>query len=156
MQIVTSEKMRMSLERDPLKCLISSGWDAIWNEGVLEAADSLMGEGYTRTVRDRQPRTLSDFKRSVLAVRHSFPDLVLEITDMVREGSEIVTRWTVSGTHTGAFLDTPATHLPVTISGVTWTVCERSRVVSEWLTWEPEDMLRVLGIISVEWEIGAS
>lgn len=42
-------------------------------------------------------------------MRQSFPDVHWKLEDMVAEGNVVAVRWTLSGTHKGAFMGMPAT-----------------------------------------------
>jgi steroid delta-isomerase-like uncharacterized protein len=148
-RIVADNTLMDSLRQDELKSRILTCWEGIWNEGLISAADDLMCVNYQRTVRDRAPLNKEEFKQTVQSVRSAFPDLCLTVESMVREGSVVVTRWNVTGTQEGVILGTPATFLPVNIAGVTWTEFEGNCVAREWLSWDAQDMLKVLGIITI-------
>jgi steroid delta-isomerase-like uncharacterized protein len=129
-----------------LKDRIRDGWHTIWNVGDLDAVDDLMAPDYVREAATLGVETREGFKATVAAVRAGFPDLYLEIDDMVCEGEKVVTRWTVRGTHRGRFLDLPPTGQAAVLRGVTISTFRNDQVVSDWLTWDPSDMARAVGV----------
>ena len=48
----------------------------------------------------------------------AFPDIHLRITELVAEGSKLVTSWTAHGTHQGELMGIPPTGKSVTVSGI--------------------------------------
>jgi len=132
-----------------LKHAIADGWDAIWNHGDLAVVDVLMAPGYLRETPNLEPQDREQFKGTVVRVRASFQDLRLEIDEMIGEGSTIATRWTVSGTHAGSFFGVPRTNQRVLLRGVTISKFSGDQVTSDWLTWDPVDMVRALGIMFI-------
>jgi steroid delta-isomerase-like uncharacterized protein len=128
---------------------IAAGWDAIWNRGEPGAVDELMAPGYVREAANLAPQDREQLKATVVAVRTSFPDFRIDIDQILAEGSTVATRWTCSGTHTQAFGGVPPTRQHVVLRGVTISTFEGGRVVSDWLTWDPLDMVRALGIVFI-------
>ena len=50
----------------------------------------------------------------------AFPDIQLELHQVVAEGEDTVGRWTVRGTHTGELGGMPPTGRKIQFSGMTW------------------------------------
>lgn len=134
---------------DHLKQRIREGWDSAWNQGDLTAVDELMTPDYVRCARDRDPLDREQFKDMIVTVRRAFPDLLLVPEDMIREDDRVVTKWRVQGTHCGIFYGAPPTNELVTIGGLTLSTFRGDQIVSDWLTWDAEDMIGFLGIISI-------
>jgi steroid delta-isomerase-like uncharacterized protein len=132
-----------------LKEMIAEGWDAIWNRGELAAVDALMAPAYVREAANMGAQDRAQLKATVVGVRASFPDLRLDIDEMVGEGTSVATRWTVSGTHAQSFIGVPPTREHVVLRGVTISRFSEGRVASDWLTWDPLDMVRALGIVFI-------
>jgi predicted ester cyclase len=132
---------------------LAAGWHAAWNEGRLEAIDELMTPDYERCCRDVAHRDIAGLKQEIVLVRTAFPDLWLSIEEAICENDRVVTKWRVTGTHDGPFGLVPPTRERVVLSGLTLSTFRGDRVATDWLTWDPQDMVRVLGIISIG-EIG--
>lgn len=48
----------------------------------------------------------------------AFPDLHFEITDMIAEGDQVLTRWVMTGTHQGEYLGAQPTGIKVRVEGM--------------------------------------
>jgi steroid delta-isomerase-like uncharacterized protein len=84
--------------------------EEIWNRGHLHRADELFLSGFVN--HDPNPGAASDlegFKAWVGMWRAAFPDLQLEVHDLIAEGYKIAARLTATGRHRGDFLGVPAT-----------------------------------------------
>jgi steroid delta-isomerase-like uncharacterized protein len=87
------------------------------------------------------PHGFADGVRRVLA---SFPAACNHIEDMVAEGDRVLTRWTMTGTHTGDGLGIPATGRAVRIPGVTIARISAARIAEHWSYRDDIAMLRQL------------
>ncbi|MEV7085674.1 flavin reductase [Streptomyces sp. NPDC093085] len=128
---------------------VRSAWRAAWDHGRFEDLDGLLSPGYVRrrgpaaTAQDRDT-----FKDSIRAVRDAFPDLRTEIEEIVEDGDRLAIRWRSTGHHTAAFLGVPATGKPVEVAGATFSRFDGAEVAEEWVTWDPRQLLEVLGVIT--------
>ena len=76
-------------------------WAAAYNEGNLEKLDQLADEQCTEDYVLHDPNVTSGpagLKRSVRAFVASWSEMHATIDDMVAEGDEVASRWTVRGT----------------------------------------------------------
>ncbi|MCA1184871.1 MULTISPECIES: ester cyclase [unclassified Saccharopolyspora] len=134
----------------PRKQRIRAAWTACWDRGDVDALDELLAPGYARTsASDGAVQDRAGFKESILTTREAFPDLTTEVEELVEEGDRVVIRWRSRGTHTETFLDVPPTGRAVEVVGVTFATFDGDRVTAEWVTWDPRQLLRALGIISI-------
>jgi predicted ester cyclase len=70
----------------------------VFNGGRLDVIDEL----YTPELAPAARRWIAPFRRS-------FPDVHMDIVDLIAEGDKVVGRFTCSATHTGTWLGQPAT-----------------------------------------------
>jgi predicted ester cyclase len=73
--------------------------EEIWNNGKLKAAGEIMAEQFAFHGPGRDLAGLEAFRQYVAAGRNAFPDLHFTIEDQIAEGDQVVTRWTLHGTH---------------------------------------------------------
>ena len=138
----------MPVREEARRARVHVAWEAVWDRGEVAALDDLLAPDYVRrshsgsTAQDRE-----EFAASVLAVRDAFPDLRTSIDDMLVDGDRVAVRWHSLGTHTGEFLGVPPTGRPVRVSGATFSRFAGERIVEEWVTWDPRQLLSALGII---------
>lgn len=77
-------------------------------------------------------RGLKDFKQSISEFYSAFPDLHFTVDDMVVEGDKVASRWTMTGTHKGEFMDIPSANKKVTTSAIQIDRIAGGRFVEAW------------------------
>lgn len=88
------------------------------------------------------------FAAGVRRILAAFPDAHNHIDDMVAEGDRVVTRWTMTGTHSGDGLGFPATGRAIRIQGITIARFVDGRVAEHWSFRDDLAMLRQLGLMT--------
>jgi steroid delta-isomerase-like uncharacterized protein len=81
------------------------------------------------------------------ALRTTFPDISLTITDLVAEGEKVVVRWLMQGTDLGGYDGHPPTGRPIHLTGITIMRLEDYVIVEEWNEVDVAGMLRQLGFV---------
>jgi steroid delta-isomerase-like uncharacterized protein len=79
--------------------------------------------------------------------RFAFPDLRVEIQDMVAEGDRVVTRLVLTGTHTQRLMGIAASGRRVRISGVRIDRLAEGHIVESWFHWDSLGMLEQIGAL---------
>jgi steroid delta-isomerase-like uncharacterized protein len=82
------------------------------------------------------------------AVLAAFPDVHYLIEDMVAEGNQVVTRWTMEATFTGEYNGIPPTHEKVTLAGVSIDRFAGDQIAETWQFYDAYGFLRQLGALS--------
>ncbi len=77
------------------------------------------------------PATIAQF---LVAWRAAFPDLAITIEDLTAAGDTVAVRWTLRGTHRGAFLGLPPTGQPLTVTGTEFYRLAGGQIVERWAT----------------------
>lgn len=90
-----------------------------------------------------------DFTSNYESYFSGFSHIDFKVIDEFRQGDKIVKYWRFKGTHTGVFLDIPATGRKVNIHGVTIVEMKNKKIVREQNFIEDPFMLK-LGIIPEE------
>lgn len=76
-----------------------------------------------------------------------FPDLQVEIEDVIAEGDRVVSRNTVKGTHRGDYLGVPATNKVITWKEIFIVRFSNGRVAETWGIVDVAAQMRQLGIL---------
>src|ERR1700679_1959494 len=93
--------------------------EEVINQGRLEQADELVAVDFVELdplPGQRQGR--EGLKEVIGMMRAAFPDIHWSADETVASGDKVVTRFTWTGTHRGAFLGVPATGKSVSVKGV--------------------------------------
>ncbi len=92
-------------------------------------------------------RGLEGYKRSISTVHQAFPDMRVEVHDMIADGDHVAARVTYSGTHQGEFLGVPATGRRVEVSGVDFVRMRDGRQAEHWGGPDMAGLLQQLGVV---------
>ena len=92
----------MSIEEN--KTIMNRMIEEVWNEGNLASADELFAPNHTSPSAPQLPPGSDGVKILVKMFREAMPDYHMQIDLMVADDSQVVGRFTQSGTHTGGDL----------------------------------------------------
>jgi steroid delta-isomerase-like uncharacterized protein len=123
-------------------------FDEIFNQGDLAVADEIVAADYVNhNPAPGETPGLAGLKGFVTGLRAGFPDVVFTIDDQIAEGDKVVTRYTITGTHTAEFAGIPATGRPVTIGVINIHCVVDGQIREGWLKWDTLDFMQQLGVI---------
>lgn len=120
------------------------------NQGNLHLIDEVVHPNYVYRSPNQTlhgPQALRDL---FTAYRAAFPDLYLEIDELLAAGDRILIRFTLSGTHQGEFMGTAATGRRMKVNGTTFSRFEAGRIIEEWELLDELTLTRQLGIAPVQ------
>jgi predicted ester cyclase len=84
--------------------------------------------------------------KPVFMLLHSaFPDLQIEIEDLIAEGDKVVGRVTARGTHQGAFMGIAPTGKPVSFNAIDVVRIAGGKIVERWSQADNLALLQQLG-----------
>jgi predicted ester cyclase len=87
------------------------------------------------------------FKSMVFGFRSAFPDLAMEVHDMFGTDDKVVTRFTIRGTHEGAFLGVAPTGRRVEFDGIAIDVMRDGQRIAGWAQLDLLGLLIQLGAV---------
>ena len=130
------------------KTLARLFWDRIWNDGDLDACDSLVDPEFILRTADGDIRGPDGLKRYVMAMRNAFPDIHFEVQEEVEEGDSVVHLWCGKGTQRGALGDIPATGRSISLTGASFFRIRGDRIVLDRPVEDRLGMLQQLGVVA--------
>jgi predicted ester cyclase len=87
------------------KALVRRIVDEAWNRGKLEVIDETFASDYQEhNPRPGQEPGIEGYKSGVLMMRAAFPDLFLDVHDVIAEDDRIALLYTLRGTHDGELM----------------------------------------------------
>lgn len=94
--------------------------DEIWNQKKFDLIAELYHPDY-RNIDPGSPMVtdLNSFPGYVESLLTSFPDLHVDIEDMIAEGDSVAKIWKLHATFKADFMGIPANNKPVSLSGIT-------------------------------------
>jgi predicted ester cyclase len=93
------------------------------------------------------PAGLEGRKMFASALLAAFPDLQVDVEDLVAEGEKLVTRYSVRGTHKGDLMGIPATGKEISITGIAIDRFENGLSVEHWEIIDQLGMMQQLGVV---------
>lgn len=120
----------------------------IWNTGDLSMADEIFAADFVNHDPTLPNVTgIENYKTWIAENRAAFPDVHIEVHDMIAEGDRAASRWTVTGTHKGEFSGIPPTEVQVTVTGMSIHHLVNGRIVEAWWCYDTLGMMQQLGVI---------
>ena len=129
---------------------ILTAWNGAWGDGDLAAFEQLLAPGYVRRSKTGS-EDYASLRKTIEAMHTAFPDSSTEILEIIEDGPKVAVHWQTTGTHTGEFMDVPATGRSITVTGASFLTFDGGKLAEEWVVWDPRELLSALGI----WHLGA-
>jgi len=94
------------------------------------------------------PAGLEGGKLAHRATRAAFPDLHYHTEDLIAEGDRVVQRFSLHGTHRGAFMGLPPTGTEIHLNGISIFRLEKGKIVEHWAVQDGLALMIQLGIFT--------
>jgi len=132
------------------KALVRRWFQEVWNQGRTATIDELLADN--AVVHGLGPEDLhgaAGFKPFYSAYRNAFPDVIINVDEMIAEGNNVAARWTGTGTHRGDGMGFPATNKHIQFHGITIVRVEHGKLVEGWNVFDQLGMLQQLGVVNL-------
>jgi steroid delta-isomerase-like uncharacterized protein len=128
------------------KALVLRIVDEAWNQGKLE----VIGEAFAPDYQEHNPRPgqelgIEGYKAGVSMMRAAFPDLTLDVHDLIAEGDRIALLYTLRGTHGGDLMGIPASGQRVSSEGMVFARFRDGKVIERWGVQDMMTLLQQIG-----------
>ena len=136
----------MSTEEN--KALAKRAWEEMFNQKKLDVIDELFASDYIyHGPQGQEFRGTETLKQLLSSYLEAFPDLHMEVEDLIVEGDKIVSRVISRGTHKGEFHGIPPTGKEVTGTIILITRIADGKFVEDWESRDDLGLLQQLGVI---------
>jgi predicted ester cyclase len=129
------------------KALFRDVIERVWHRGEIEFVD----RAYAPTFVGRVPRSgfqdLEEYKKYVRETLVGIPDIYFYIKGQYEEGQHLVSRYQITGTHTGDLLGIPASGRPIDVEGVTISRFGSGRFLESWTVWDLMGLCHEIGLV---------
>lgn len=129
------------------KAFVRRWFEEVWNQRCVATIDELLpSDGIVHGLGGdmRGPAAFKPFHSAYCA---AFPDLTIQIEDMVAEGDKVAFRFHATATHDGDDLGFKATHRRMVIDGMGIVRVVNDRLVEGWNVFDQAGMLKQLGLM---------
>jgi steroid delta-isomerase-like uncharacterized protein len=129
--------------------------DEAWNQGKLEVVDEAFAPDYEEhNPRPGQGPGIEGYKGGLLMMRAAFPDLFLDVHDMIAEGDRVAVLYTLRGTHDGEMMGIPPSGQRVSSEGMVFARFQDGKVVERWGVQDMVTLLQQIGAFAAAAAIG--
>lgn len=122
-------------------------FEEVWNQGDEAAIDRYIAadaRGNDPTFGAGREAFRTQWRRW----RAAFPDLHFAVEEVVADNDRVVTRWTLTGTHTGAeFLGVPPSGRTIRVSGMSLDHIRNGQIAAGFDAWDELGLYRQLGLL---------
>ena len=102
-------------------------------------------------LRERGPGSPKDVKEFIRDLHTGFPDVRVQVEDMIAEGDKVVVRWrTTKQTHLGSYRGVPPTRRSLKMTGVHIFRFHEGKLHETWLELDALGMAEQMGLVPVE------
>jgi steroid delta-isomerase-like uncharacterized protein len=127
------------------KTLARRSWEVVDNPDLIDeiyASDLVWHEP------DQDVHGLEEARQFVTMYKTAFPDLNVTVEDVISEGDNAVTRYTIRGTHQGEIEEFgPPTGRQMELQGITIHRIADGKIVEEWERYDNLSLMQQLGLV---------
>jgi steroid delta-isomerase-like uncharacterized protein len=121
---------------------------SVFNRGDLDEMESFIRED----VIDHNPLPgqspgLEGLKKVITMFRTAFPDIEIEVEDLVAEGDKVAVRALATGTHEGALMGYPASGQRATVNAIDIWVVKHEKLAAVWHVEELLYLMIQIGVV---------
>ena len=132
----------MSAEEN--KRLLERGFDAM-NKHDIDTFATVIDENFVH-YSFPDARGPEGFRQMIGMFFAGFPDMQVNVAEMIAEGDKVASRGTMRGTHKGEFMGIPATGKRIEIGYSDFWRFENGKAVENWVQMDTLGMLQQLGV----------
>ena len=134
----------MSTEEN--KALARRSWELVSPDN-LDLIEEIYASDLVWHEPDRDIRGYEQAKQFVSTFLEAFPDINITVEDVIGEGDQVVSRYTIRGTHQGETEEYgPPTGRQMELEGITIHRFEDGKIVEEWERYDNLSALQQLGL----------
>lgn len=116
----------------------------MYNTADVDMLDKLLAPHYVGQVNGREIVGVEAAKGVIGGFMTAFPDAHYTVHDTIASDDKVVTRWTATATHAGAFAGMEPTHKQVTMQGITIFQIAEDKITALWNMWDVFGLMQQL------------
>jgi steroid delta-isomerase-like uncharacterized protein len=138
------------------KAVVRRFLELVIDAGDMGAADAVCAEDFAwHGVGVGDLRGLATIKQAIAPFFTAFPDLRVEIHDLLADGDKVVARYVWRGTQRGEFFGVPATGRAVEVAGTSIYRVAGGKLAEEWWLEDMLGLMQQLGAVPAPGQGGA-
>ena len=131
------------------KAIVRRLYDEVWNKRKLDVVAQLISPSHALLDPFVSGSQVGPelYRRRVLELTSSFPDLRFTLDDVIAEKDKVVVSWMISGTHKGEFMNMPPSGKKVSVEGITIHYLRDGKILDSNARWDALGLLRQIGAL---------
>ena len=130
------------------KTLARRGWAEVVNQRNLEAIEEIYAPNFVWHEPDQDIQGYAQAKQFASTFFAAFPDINITVEDVIAEGEQVVTRYTIRGTHQEETEEFgPPNDGQMGLKSITIHRFEGGKVVEEWERYDNLSVMQQLGLL---------
>ena len=129
------------------KLLLKRWFEEVWNQKSEAAIDEMFSKS-GKSQGFPEPDSVLVGPESFKAVHRTFcgafPNIHVNVEDVVAEGDHVAVRWRATATHRGDHFGFPATGKNVSMNGSTFAIVKGNQVVEGWNQMDMQALMQTL------------
>jgi steroid delta-isomerase-like uncharacterized protein len=123
-------------------------FEEAWNQGDFTVVEEIFSPDYVaHFAPPGAPTGREGFRWFITMYRTAFPDLHLQVNDMMADGDKVISRFTIRGTHTGQLMNIAPTNKEVTVTGIVIVRFENGQNIEAWGETDRFGLMQQPGVI---------
>jgi predicted ester cyclase len=115
------------------RALARRWFEEVWNQRRAETIDEFLTAESVCYGDDGPITGPEEFRqKQFIPFLSAFPDLSVQVDDVISQGDQVVVRWSATGVHGGDGIGCSATGRPVQFSGLTWVRIRDGKLGEGW------------------------
>jgi steroid delta-isomerase-like uncharacterized protein len=133
------------------KALLRRWFDEVWNKGNAQAIGEIVTDDvaiHGLSDASGTPITsITEFRNYHTQLRNAFPDIVVDVDNLIAEGDMVAARCSVRGRHSGELLGLAPTNSAVDFDGMVIVKVSDGKIVEAWNCFDFLRMSQQLGML---------
>jgi len=117
-------------------------FEDIWNDKRDDIIDEIFDPKCIAYLESWEVHGPQQFRAMRAEILESFPDLRLEVLDIIEDGDKVAVRWAAEATLQGSGFGMPVSTNEVRFRGMTWLVIEHGRITRSWDAWNLSQVIQ--------------
>lgn len=126
--------------------MMRSMLEDVYGAGKIDMISDLLADRFVQHDPMSGRLDRAGVERDVQMWRSVFPDMRMEVLDIIESGDKVIARWRATGTHKGELAGMPATGKKAITEGVSIVRFESGKAIEAWAQYDLLGMLRQLGL----------
>jgi prolycopene isomerase len=150
---VVSLMRQLGVMPDPMdgernKAVVHRLYEEVWNQNNADAADELLANDFEGRAAAEHPLAgPADVKALAAMWRAGLSNLHVEVEAAYAESDRVVTRYRITGVHTGPLLGVAPTGMEVSVAGMSIARLAEGKIVSDWGEMDLLGLLQQIGAV---------